>query len=224
MSEKSCQWIEKYCSTNKNSVYNVESHCCPCWKVTVASVLIKCTRWVHFPWGGLPVKRGCVWEERAEAVSQNWALFTWTTCFLGTPTSSWWVPGSEQIVCVFVCVCMHMRVCICRPLCACMCGLHTCVQACVLCGFACVSVCVSVCMSVCVCACIGACICMMVMCGQKKGGKLSWYACLQFRATSTAAKLTTSSVMLILKYYSVPTFTESEGCQGRKKINRFGRR
>ena len=151
MSEKSCQWIEKYCSTNKNSVYNVESHCCPCWKVTVASVLIKCTRWVHFPWGGLPVKRGCVWEERAEAVSQNWALFTWTTCFLGTPTSSWWVPGSEQIVCVFVCVC----VCTCVFVYA-----DLCVHACVACTHVCrrvyfvglpVWVCAWVCAWVCVC-------------------------------------------------------------------------
>lgn len=103
-------------------------------------------------------------------------------------------------------VCMHVWL---AHMCAGMCTLWVCLCECV---------------HECVGACIGACICIMVMCGQKKGGKLSLYACLHFRVTSTAAELTTSSVMLILKYYSVPTFTESEGWQGRKKINRFGRR
>lgn len=86
---------------------------------------------------------------------------------------------------------------------------------------------VCICMSVClhVCACIGAYICKMEVSGQTEGGKLSFYAFLQFRVSSTAAKLMTSGVTLFLKHNSFPTLTELEGRKGRKKkINRFGRR
>lgn len=158
------------------------------------------------PWGGLPARRGSVWEERTEVASQNWMQFTWTTCFLGTPPSSWWIPGSEQLVCV----CVHMYVCICRPWCACMRErAHVC-AGCVLWGFA-WWICVKVC------ACISVCICVMVLCEQKQGGKLSFSASLWFRVTSMAAKLT-SGVMLILNFNWVPTFTELDVWQEEKRL------
>lgn len=71
-----------------------------------------------------------------------------------------------------------------------------------------------------VCACIAAYICMVS--GQREVGKLSFYAFLQFRVTSTAAKLITSDVMLFLKYNSVLNPHRIKGKKRKKKRRLIG--